>query len=133
MSNRKRRDNWIDDAAIKLTIGILKYMKKVLVFIFSLIPCFEVIAAPPPQPVVKYSENCPTGYSVSGRSYCSPSKNARFAIVRIGSSCPSGYITSSGNYCLATSDNSKTAIQKEGNSCPNGYMTSASNYCLSNK
>ena len=108
-------------------------MKKVLIFIFSLIPCFEVIAAPPAQPVVKSSENCPTGYSVSGGSYCSPSKNARFAILRIGSSCPSGYINSGGNYCLAASVNSKTAIHKEGNGCPNGYITSASNYCLSNK
>ena len=108
-------------------------MKKGLIFIFSLIPCFEVIAAPPAQPVVKYSENCPTGYSVSGRSYCSPSKNAHFAIIRIGTNCPSGYITSGKNYCLAASDNSKTAIHKQGSNCPHGYITSASNYCLSNK
>ena len=108
-------------------------MKKILILVFSTIHYFEVIAAPPPQPVVKSGGSCPTGYSVSGGSYCSPVRNARFAIIRIGSSCPSGYIASGRNYCLAASDNAKTAIHKEGSSCPNGYITSASNYCLSNK
>jgi hypothetical protein len=109
-------------------------MKKYLILVFSTIACFEVMAAPPPQPVMKIGGSCPTGYSVSGGSYCTPSGNARFAIIRLGSSCPSGYISSGGgNYCLAASDNAKTAIPKAGSSCPNGYSTSGSNYCLSDK
>lgn len=108
-------------------------MKKISILVLSTIACFEVMAAPPPEPVVKLGGSCPNGYVSSGGSYCAPTGNASFAIHRIGSSCPNGYITSGGNYCLATNDNAKTAIPKEGNSCPNGYITSGSNYCLSNK
>jgi hypothetical protein len=109
-------------------------MNKILILVFSAMACFEAMAAAPPQPVIKIGGSCPTGYSVSGGTYCIPGGNARFAIIRIGSSCPSGYISSGGgNYCLAASDNANTAIPKEGGSCPNGYSTSGSNYCLSGK
>ena len=108
-------------------------MKKILILVFSTIACFEVMAAPPPQPVEKSGGGCPTGYSVSGGSYCAPHGNARFAIIRIGSSCPAGYTTSGGNYCLAARDNDKTAIPKEGSGCPSGYSTSGSHYCLSSR
>ena len=110
-----------------------KRMKEILILVFSNMACFEVMSAPPPQPFMKIGGGCPTGYSVSASSYCTPHGNAHFAIIRIGSSCPSGYSTSGGNYCLAASDNAKTAILKEGSSCPTGYITSGSHYCLSSK
>ena len=111
-----------------------KKMKKIIILVFSTIACFEVMALPPPQPVMKIGGSCPTAYSASGGHYCTPSGNARFAIIRIGSSCPTGYTTSGGgNYCLAASNNAKTAMPKEGSSCPNGYSTSGSNYCLFSK
>lgn len=108
-------------------------MKRALVLVFSTLVCYEVMALPPSQPVLKIGGGCPSGYSTSGSSYCSPSGDARFAINQLGNSCPGGYMTSGGNYCLASSDNTKTAIPKQGGSCPSGYSTSGTNYCLSSK
>jgi len=108
-------------------------MNKILILIFSTMACFKVMAAPLPQPIVKYGGGCPSGYVTSGGSYCTPSGNARFAIIRLGSGCPTGYTTSGGNYCLAVNDNAKTAIHKEGSGCPTGYTSSGSNYCVSSK
>jgi hypothetical protein len=108
--------------------------EKILILVFSTVACFEVMAAPPPQPVMKIGGSCPTGYTLSGGTYCAPSSNAHFAIIRTGSSCPGGYFSSGGgSYCLSAGDDAKTAIPKEDSSCPNGYSTSGSNYCLSSK
>jgi len=127
-----KKDEWNDNELIELRISIKK-MNKILILVLSTMACFEVMAAPPPQPVVKLGGSCPAGYSASGGFYCTPSGNARFAIIRLGNSCPGGYISSGGNYCLAASDNAKAAVPKEGSSCPTGYITSGSNYCLSSR
>jgi hypothetical protein len=110
-----------------MLLSILKSLVKVNIIMATLV-VFSALCygdgLPNPQPMQKIG-SCPIGY-IPYNEYCTPSKNANFAIVKNGA-CPSSYMPY-GDYCVA-SGNARMAIHKESSSCPPSWIPYG-NYCL---
>lgn len=97
-----------------------------LAFVLLIAGAVQAFAAPPPRPVPRAGEACPSGYYASG-GFCAPSASARYAVPRHGA-CPSGYFAS-GTHCVAASQDAPLAVERGGKTCPSGFVTSG-DYCV---